>query len=205
MFPNVGPGKSKKLAFRMHGPYVLKRWLHGGRRVAVLGHETEPADEIVAHVDRMVRKKDVPEQLRKQWKPLKLELAVPEKRNAAARLKAQEDVMQVRSNKPQDVQKDLAHGLEDRELEFDHIVSKHFVLDEEGRDGWQYRVRFVGYEADEDEWYWEEDLKQTAPQAVEEFNKLWDKDPHKAGAASNAAVMSKRGSGKSVRTGRKGK
>jgi hypothetical protein len=29
MFPNVRTGRSRKLAFRMHGTYVVKEWLHG--------------------------------------------------------------------------------------------------------------------------------------------------------------------------------
>ncbi len=37
MFPNVGAGKSRKLAFRMHGTYVLKKLLHDGNKVALLG------------------------------------------------------------------------------------------------------------------------------------------------------------------------
>jgi hypothetical protein len=51
-------------------------------------------------------------------------------------------------------------------------VAKAYVI-EDDREGWQYRVRFVGYGANADEWYWEEDLKQTALQEVKEFNKSW--------------------------------
>jgi hypothetical protein len=47
MFPNVGKGKSRKLAFRMHGPYVVKRWLHTTKRTAVLGHEADQTTRLL--------------------------------------------------------------------------------------------------------------------------------------------------------------
>jgi transposase InsO family protein len=71
-FPNVPKGLSKKLAFRMHGPYLVKEWLHDNNRVAVLEHKEVKNDRILAHVDRMVKRRDVPDNLIKQWKPLEL-------------------------------------------------------------------------------------------------------------------------------------
>ena len=44
MFPNVRPGRSRKLAFRMHGTYVLKEWLHGEKRVALLTQKDDEND-----------------------------------------------------------------------------------------------------------------------------------------------------------------
>ena len=66
MFPNVRTGRSRKLAFRMHGTYVVKEWLHGEKRVALLVHKEDENDTVLAHVDRMVRKKEVPKSLRDQ-------------------------------------------------------------------------------------------------------------------------------------------
>ncbi len=174
MFPNVGKGKSRKLAFRMHGPYVLKKWLHGGRRVAMLGHETEPTDEIMAHVDRMVRKKDVPQRLKDQWKPIKLTLAAQQQRkqkgDAQKQSKAAEETW---DHVDADVVADLKKQLDDVEMDMDHIVAKSYVI-EDDREGWQYRVRFVGYGPKDDEWYWEEDLRKTAPEEVKEFKEKWE-------------------------------
>ena len=183
MFPNVGVGKSKKLAFRMHGPYVLNRWLHGGRRVAVLGHKDEPRDEIVVHVDRMVRKKELPERLIKEWKPIRLGNAEPEKRRARVEhemRKAEEDAKKRNKKSRPDVEKDQQAELADPDLRIEKIVNKSFVMDEprgkkKKHSGWQYKVRFVGYGPRADEWYWEEDLMQTAPEMVEEFNEEWDR------------------------------
>jgi transposase InsO family protein len=174
MFPNVGKGKSRKLAFRMHGPYVVKRWLHGAKRTAVLGHEAEPSDEIIAHVDRMVRKRDVPERLKEQWKPIKLKLAVVDKaRNpkgaATERARAAEELLK---DVDEDVAKEMRRELDDVELDLEKIVAKAYAI-EKKREGWQYRVRFVGYGAKDDEWYWEEDLRETAPKELEKFNKKW--------------------------------
>ncbi len=75
MFPNVGAGRSRKLAFRMHGTYVLKKWLHDGKRVALLSHAKDEDDQIVVHVDRMVKKQDLPRKLWRAWQPLRLEPA----------------------------------------------------------------------------------------------------------------------------------
>ncbi len=35
----------------------------------------------------------------------------------------------------------------------------------------------MGYGPDQDEWYWEKDLIQTAPEDVKNFNRQWDKNP----------------------------
>jgi hypothetical protein len=174
MFPNVGKGKSRKLAFQMHGPYVVKRWLHGAKRTAVLGHEAEPNDEIIAHVDRMVRKRDVPERLKEQWKPVKLKLAVvdnarKQKGAAKERAKAAEEMLK---DVDEDVAEELRRELDDVELDLEKIVAKAYAI-EKKREGWQYRVRFVGYGAKDDEWYWEENLRETAPEELEEFNRKW--------------------------------
>ena len=109
MFPNVEKGLSKKLAFRMHGPYVVKKWLHGGHRVAVLAHQDLQEDTIVVHVDRMVRKQEVPKRLMEQWKPVKLVNAVPQPKRAAAEKKT----------------------LADPDLDIDHIVARAMVFREE--------------------------------------------------------------------------
>ena len=58
------------------------------------------------------------------------------------------------------------------ELDLEKIVAKAYVI-EGKREGWQYRVRFVGYGAKDDEWYWEEDILKTAPKEVEGFNRIW--------------------------------
>jgi transposase InsO family protein len=174
MFPNVGKGKSRKLAFRMHGPYVVKNWLHNAKRVAVLGHEAEPADEILANVDRMVRKRDVPQRLKDQWKPIKLAPVEEERKPkgvAKKRAQAAEEALQ---QVDKEVAKEVRRELDDVELDLEKIVAKSYVI-EKKREGWQYRVRFVGYGAGADEWYWEEDLAETAPKEMEEFNKRWER------------------------------
>jgi transposase InsO family protein len=197
MFPNVGKGQSRKLAFRMHGPYVVKKWLHGAKRVALLGHEAEPLDEIVANVDRMVRKRDVPSRLKDQWKPIKLNLvAEPKKQKGTAkkRAKAAERVLE---SVDKDVAEELRRELEDVELDLEKIVAKAYVI-EGKREGWQYRVRFVGYGAKDDEWYWEEDLVKTAPKEVDEFNRKWE-----GGMVNQGQVLEE--GGKTRKQGKKGR
>jgi hypothetical protein len=195
LFPNVGKGRSRKLAFRMHGPYVVKKWLHGGKRVAVLGHESEPNDEILANVDRMVRKRDVPQRLKDAWKPIKLNLGAEQKKakgTAEKRARAAERALE-RVDK--DVADELRRELDDVELDLDKIVAKAYVI-EGKREGWQYRVRFVGFGADDDEWYWEEDLAKTAPQELQEFNRKWER-----GIENDGPEPKKRGKGKKQKSG----
>ncbi len=206
MFPNVGKGKSRKLAFRMHGPYVVKRWLHGAKRTAILGHEAEPNDEIVAHVDRMVRKRDVPERLKEQWKPIKLKLvghekARKQKGSAKERAKEAEELLK---NVDNDVAEEMRRELDDVELDLEKIVAKAYTI-EKKREGWQYRVRFVGYGAKDDEWYWEEDLRETAPKELDEFNRKWAAEGNKENHEERARKDKKeKGERKKGKEGRKG-
>ncbi len=199
MFPNVGTGKSRKLAFRMHGPYVLKEWLHGRKRVAMLGHESEPNDIIMAHVDRMVRKKDVPQRLKDQWKPIKLKHidGMQRKQNGDAQKQIQAAEATWKSVGA-DVAEELRKELDDVEMDMDHIVAKSYVI-EDDREGWQYQVRFVGYGPKDDEWYWEEDLWKTAPKEVKEFNAKWaggqEKDSKKNGKKEKKKEKNKAGRG----------
>jgi hypothetical protein len=100
----------------------------------------------------MVRKQEVPKRLMEQWKPVKLVNAVPQPKRVAAGKKT----------------------LADPDLDIDHIVARAMVLDEpkgkkKSHDGWQCRVRFVGYGPADDEWYWEEDLMETAPEVVQKY------------------------------------
>jgi hypothetical protein len=64
-----------------------------------------------------------------------------------------------------EVADELRQELDDAELDLDKIVAKAYVI-EGKREGWQYRVRFVGYGAKDDEWYCEEDLTKTASQEM---------------------------------------
>ena len=75
MFPNVGTGRSKKLAFRLHGPYTLKSWLGEKKRTARLAHVGDENDSIIAHVDRIVKKGTLPDRLLIAWKPFMMRIA----------------------------------------------------------------------------------------------------------------------------------
>jgi hypothetical protein len=125
----------------------------------------------------MVQKRDVPERLKEQWKPIKLKLAVVDKARkqkgaAKERAKAAEEMLK---DVDEDVAEEVRRELDDVELDLEKIVAKVYAI-EKKREGWQYRVRFVGYGARDDEWYWEEDLRETAPKELEEFNRKWAKD-----------------------------
>jgi RNase H-like domain found in reverse transcriptase/Integrase zinc binding domain/Integrase core domain/Zinc knuckle len=166
MFPNVGAGKSRKLAFKMHGPYILREWLHNNKRVAELSHEQDEKDRIKVHVDRMVLKKDLPNKLRDEWKPLRMKPADQEE-GSNSKSKVQEVDQQnaeVEELAPE-VAKELEKELEDQEYEIEKILDH--VEDEDG--SVQYKVRFVGYGPKSDLWYTDDEMLEWAPELVADY------------------------------------
>lgn len=107
MFPNVGTGRSRKLAFRLHGPYKLVSWLGEKRRTARLAHVGDEKDVITAHVDRIVKKNVLPQKLVEDWKPLKF-------RNAEY---AREEVEQVEGEEERQQREDELAEQVDRDLD----------------------------------------------------------------------------------------
>ncbi len=188
MFPNVGTGKSRKLAFRMHGTYVVKKWLYDGKRVALLGHEKDEKDEIVVHVDRMVKKRELPKHLRELWRPIRVESTVQQnvvKKVGKKKARAQQEKtaperskVQVRKEKAKiaeavkHLDKETAKELEKELEDEDYRIEK--ILDhEEGKNGSrQYKVRFVGYGPKNDLWYEEHDLMETASEMVADYEEM---------------------------------
>jgi transposase InsO family protein len=179
MFPNVGAGKSRKLAFRLHGTYIVRKWLHDGKRVALLSHENEERDQIVAHVDRMVKKKDLPRELKEAWKPLRLEPAKLDQRDkevAKGEEKAKREAVQRRKKETRQIHQNIKKLDKDtvremqKELEDDEYCIEKILDHNEEKDGSrEYKVRFVGYGPKDDLWYKEEDLLETAPEMVAEY------------------------------------
>ncbi len=187
MFPNVGKGKSKKLAFRMHGTYVVKSFLHNAKRVALLGHVDNEADEIRVHVDRMVKKQELPANLQELWKPIRLDLVhdaievhpvaqpaqgqlLPQlvnkgKEEAAVEAKESKQLQKVLRQVDPDTAKELEKALDDEEFRIEKILDHR-----EEEDGTvRYKVRFVGYGPKDDLWYEDEDLLETTPEMVAEY------------------------------------
>jgi polyribonucleotide nucleotidyltransferase len=182
LFPNVGKGKSKKLAFRMHGTYVVKSFLHGAKRVARLGHVDDEADEIVVHVDRMVKKSELPVELQERWKPIRLDLVrdgqqqqaqEPKQHKGAAKVESvarvaareNKQLQKVLDKVDPDTVKELEKALDDEDYRIEKILD-HM----EEQDGTVcYKVRFVGYGPKDDLWYDDADLLETAPEMVAEY------------------------------------
>ncbi len=185
MFPNVGIGKTKKLAFKLHGTYM--EWLHDNKRVALLSHEDDEKDIIKAHVDRMV--KDLEEKVMKMWKPIKLNLVYEgteekeqEKEKEVEKVvkgKKTKKVMEKKEEKvdeekiieenleklDEETRKDIEKELDDEEYAIEKIIDHQ--EDEEGVV--QYKVRFVGYGPKDDLWYDEDDLVRTSPMLVSAY------------------------------------
>jgi transposase InsO family protein len=185
MFPNVGTGKSKKLAFRMHGTYVVKSFLHDAKRVALLGHVGDEADEIRVHVDRMVKKLELPEKLRAAWQPIRLDLvresnsvvadpqsanpeaqpAGPTSKEEADAVATEKQIKTVLKKIDPDTAKELEKALDDEEFHVEKILDHR----EEDDGSVRYKVRFVGYGPKDDLWYDDEDLLRTTPEMVADY------------------------------------
>jgi hypothetical protein len=185
MFPNVGTGRSRKLAFRMHGTYIIKEWLHGAKRVALVAHESDENDVMRVHVDRMVRKKELARRLQDEWKPIKLNLVqqlaaekLQQGEEAKAKKQTKEDVrlQKVLAEVDSEAAEELHKELEDEQ----HYIEK--ILSHRVRNGKrELRVKFVGYSRDHNCWYWEKDLHKTTPEMVEEYLAENGVVPEKAG------------------------
>ncbi len=185
MFPNAGTGRSRKLAFRMHGTYIIKEWLHGAKRVALVAHESDENDVMRVHVDRMVRKKELARKLRDEWKPIKLNLvqqlaAEKQQQGAAAKAKKQAEEEKRLQKVLADVDSEAAEEL-NKELEDEqHFIEK--ILSHRTRNGKrEFRVKFVGYSREHNCWYWEKDLLESTPEMVEEYLAEKGVVPEKAG------------------------
>jgi hypothetical protein len=173
IFPNVGKGRSRKLAFRLHGPYILEKWVQEAKRTAWLVHKDDPKDKIMAHVDRIVRKKEVPQALREAWKPIRLELVRQEAKEEGGR--------KVEKEKEEDGAAPVAADAEtqaeiDRELD-DHEYVVETILDHDDTSdkGWvQYKVRFAGYGPEHDLWFYSEELAKSAPEVVKAYKQAQD-------------------------------
>lgn len=162
MFPNVKAGTSKKLAFRLHGTYILREWLHGEKRVALLAHEEDEKDVVMAHVDRIVKKKEVSKELRDLWKPIRMELVkdATEAKAASKKAGAGERLGKLKVAPP---------GEEDV-FDEDGAFQIEKILDHSSDEqGLEFKVRFVGFGPKADLWYDEAELQKWAPEMVEEY------------------------------------
>ena len=165
-FPNVGTGKSKKLAFRLHaiGPYTLKRWLSDKKRTAELSHVEEERDTIIAHVDRIVKINTLPKELLVQWKPLKLKLAgyneseVEQAESEEERLAREDEMAKVADlNLDPVVAEEVKKKLGDEDDPDDGHLIEEIVKHRDSEHGREYWIKFVGYGSEKNLWYWEDD------------------------------------------------
>ncbi len=166
MFPNVGAGRSRKLAFRMHGTYVIKEWLHGGKRVALVAHQDDDKDVMRVHVDRMVKKKDLSQRLINEWKPIRLNLVEQKGQDKVGKTQADEEsqLKRVLAEVDPEAAKDLAKELENEDYRIEHILADRVRSGKR-----EFHVKFVGYGPSHNLWYWEKDLRETTPEMVNEY------------------------------------
>lgn len=168
MFPQVGRGKAQKLAFRMHGPYVIEKWLHKSKKAAMLHHRDEVTDKIVAHVDRMFPKRAVPQRLQDRWKPIWIK--EEEKRQYQEGLDKQH---QMKGGKQQ-MKKQFKGGkqqakvnrkAEEEEYEIEKIVAR--VEHDDG--SVEYKVRWKGYGPSDDLWISDDEMLRSAPTLMADY------------------------------------
>lgn len=177
MFPQVRKGKAPKLAFKMHGPYVLKEWTKG-KKSAKLVHLEDPKDEIKAHVDRMFPKRKIPQQLLNSWKPLWKKTEMREESEEKKQNKEKDKVAAkgkqatIRTRQKQKQVGKKSNKEREEEYELEKIV-EHVEYEDGDRD---YRVRFAGFGPTEDIWIPEHELLETAAELVSEYQEKQQKE-----------------------------
>jgi len=140
-------------------------------------------------VDRMVKKKDLPKELKEAWKPLRTEPATVDQRErevAKGEGKAKREAVQRRKKESRQIHRnikkldketvrEMQKELEDEEYRIEKILDHN-----EGKDGSrEYKVRFVGYGPNDDLWYKEEDLLETAPEMIAEYEEKVEEEERK--------------------------
>jgi hypothetical protein len=80
-----------------------------------------------------------------EWKPVKLVLVgeQQQKRKKGTGKKREKAAQEALKQVGDAVAEELRKELDDVEMDLEAIVAKAYVIEEE-REGWQYRVRFVG-------------------------------------------------------------
>ena len=148
---------------------------------------------MLAHVNRMVRKKEVPKSLRDQWKPTNGTDGAAETRRATDQERkelAESGRLKVAPPGEVDVfDQDGAFGIE-RIL--NHAVDDDGIV--------QFKVRYVGFGPDDDLWYDEDELAALSPDLVADYKEKVEaklgalgRKPKAAGGKSKAAGKKKAG------------
>ena len=145
-------------------------------------YKDDENDTVLAHVDRMVRKKEVPKSLRDQWKPIRMEPAEPPKPRRATDQErkelAESGRLKVAPPGEEDVfDQDGAFGIE-RIL--DHAVDDDGIV--------QFKVRYVGFAPDDDLWFDEDELAALSPDLVADYKEKVEAKLGALGRKPKAAV-----------------
>ena len=169
--------RNHKLELSAMGPMVVKRFLDGTKRTAVLHPPGQPDQSITVHVDRLVKAHARPAHL--MIIPSDLERWVQMRGEADAQGDVAADQPALQPALQPDLQPDSQprqQPIPQAELEAPPQLSRveRSIVDRE-RELWEiekivdrveqedgsrrYRVRYVGYEEDEDRWYDEEELR----------------------------------------------
>jgi len=165
LFPKVKKGRSKKLAMRCHGPYKLVEWREDERRSAVVAKEGEDAQRFVVHVSRMITKEELPERLKKEWKPLEWRALSDKDLQEDRVMEAEVEVEQFEEIVEDVIMEEVEVVEEEEESTIEAIVGH-----EDSEAGLrQYRVRWEGFAPTEDTWFDDEILSEQAPELVEEY------------------------------------
>jgi hypothetical protein len=157
-----------KLQPKLHGPFPITRFMDEGKRVAVLQVGNGGGNEIVAHIDRLVREHELPADFHpdEQWQqwvrdqqPITFEQAAPE-----------------------DEMRGEMERLDADEYEVDHIVSHRdmertrTVRGKRAKDTIrEYLVHYKGYGDDENQWKPESEL-QSARELLRAYQEQFDEE-----------------------------
>ena len=117
-----------------------------------------------------------------QWKPLKLKLAgyneseVEQAESEEDRLAREDEMAKVADlNLDPVVAEEVKKKLGDEDDPDEGHLIEEIVKHRDSEHGREYWIKFVGYGPEKNLWYWEDDLLQTAPEMVAEYEEELEK------------------------------
>ena len=148
----------------------------------------------------------LPQKLVENWKPLKFRNAREEVEQVEGEEERQQREDELAEQVDRDLDSEVAQEVGRKLVDQDDPDNGHFIekimdhRDDDEDGGREYKVRFVGYGPDKDLWYMDEDLLETAPEMVAEYEEGREKE---ARVKLGRREEGKRVPGKSKRGGRK--
>ena len=141
----------------------------------------------------------LPQKLVENWKPLKFRNAREEVEQVEGEEERQQREDELAEQVDRDLDSEVAQEVGRKLVDQDDPDNGHFIekimdhRDDDEDGGREYKVRFVGYGPDKDLWYMDDDLLETAPEMVAEYEEREKEARAKREDGKRVPEKSKRG------------